>query len=91
MLKYFYMENLICYLPMVVRLLDLEKNHLWPRENDGELLCSKVLYLSVIELLMYLVNYTRPYMSFAFNLLSTYNYVSQYKCLKIYFRCVITT
>jgi len=48
----------------------LIKTLLRSQENDEDLLGPKVPYLSVIETLMYLVNYTRSNISFVVNLLS---------------------
>jgi len=41
-----------------------------PQENDEDFLGLEAPYLSVIETLMYLVNYTRPGITFVVNLLS---------------------
>jgi len=41
-----------------------------PQENDKDLLGPEAPYLSVIEILMYLANYTRPNIAFVVNLLS---------------------
>jgi len=41
-----------------------------PQENDENLLGPKAPYLSVIETLIYLANYTRYDIAFAVNLLS---------------------
>jgi len=48
----------------------LIKTLLRPQENDEDLLGLEAPYLSVIETLMYLVNYTRSNIAFAVNLLS---------------------
>jgi len=48
----------------------LIKTLLRPQENDEDLLGSEAPYLSVIETLMYLANYTRSNITFAVNLLS---------------------
>jgi len=48
----------------------LIKTLLRPQENDEDLLGPKAPYLSVIETLMYLANYTRSNIAFAVNLLS---------------------
>jgi len=56
--------------PTIVRLLDVDKRSFRLLENDEELLCAKVPYLSVIEELMFLTNYTRPSTVFAINLLN---------------------
>ena len=54
--------------PIVVRLLDATL--LKPQENDEDLLGPEAPYLSIIETLMYLANYTRSNIAFAINLLS---------------------
>ena len=41
-----------------------------PQENDEDLLGPETPYLSVIETLMYLANYTRSNIAFVVNLLS---------------------
>jgi len=56
--------------PIVVRSLDIDKTLLRPQENDEDLLGLEAPYLSVIETLMYLANYTRSNIAFAINLLS---------------------
>jgi len=48
----------------------LIKTLLRPKENDEDLLGLEAPYLSVIETLMYLANYTRSNIAFAINLLS---------------------
>ena len=45
---------------MIVLSLDVKKDHFRPRDDKEEILCPKVLYLSVIGALMYLANCTRP-------------------------------
>ncbi|XP_069151863.1 secreted RxLR effector protein 161-like [Solanum lycopersicum] len=59
--------------PMVVRPLDVNKDPFRPQEKDEEILGSEVPYLSAIGALMYLVNTTRPDITFAINLLARYN------------------
>ena len=59
---------------MVVRSLDVKKDPFWPFEEDEEILGPKVSYLSAIEALMYLANYTRPDIAYAVNLLARYNF-----------------
>jgi hypothetical protein len=44
--------------PMAVQLLDVKKDHFRPREDDEEILGPEVPYLSAIDALMYLANYT---------------------------------
>ena len=48
----------------------LIKTLLRPQENDEDLLGLEAPYLSVIETLMYLANYTQSNIAFAINLLS---------------------
>jgi len=48
----------------------LIKTLLKPQENDEDLLGPEAPYLSVIETLMYLANYTLCNIAFAVNLLS---------------------
>jgi len=48
----------------------LIKTLLRPQENDEDLLGLEAPYLSVIETLMYLANYTQSNIAFAVNLLS---------------------
>ena len=48
----------------------LIKTLLRPQENVEDLLGPEAPYLSVIETLMYLANYTRSNIAFAINLLS---------------------
>lgn len=62
--------------PMVVCLLEVKKDPFCPQEDNEEILGSKVLYLSVIGVLMYLENYTRPYKTFSNNLLARYSSTS---------------
>ncbi|XP_059639870.1 secreted RxLR effector protein 161-like [Cornus florida] len=59
--------------PMVVRSLDIKKDHFRPREDDEELLGPEVSYLSAIDTLLYLVNCTRPDIIFSVNLLARYS------------------
>ncbi|KAL0338488.1 UNVERIFIED_CONTAM: Secreted RxLR effector protein [Sesamum angustifolium] len=59
---------------MVVRSLDVNKDPFRPRESDEELLGPEVPYLSAIGALMYLVNHTRPDITFVVNLLARYSF-----------------
>ncbi|CAM8926278.1 unnamed protein product [Rhodiola kirilowii] len=59
--------------PMVVRSLNIENDPFRPQSNDEEILGPEVPYLSAIGALMYLVNNTRPDISFAVNLLARYS------------------
>ncbi|MCI84038.1 putative protein phosphatase 2C 33, partial [Trifolium medium] len=45
---------------MIVRSLDVEKDHFIPREENEEKLDPEVPYLNAIGALMYLANYTCP-------------------------------
>ena len=73
-LKHFYINKWhLLFTPMVVRLLDVDKDSFRPREKNEELLGSEVSYLSVIWALMYLVNYMCPDISFVVNLLARYS------------------
>jgi hypothetical protein len=73
-LKHFYMEKAHpLSTPMVVRSLDVEKDHFRPREDDEEILGPEVPYLSVISALVYLANCTRPDIAFSVNLLARYS------------------
>ena len=59
--------------PMVVRSLEVTKDLFRPKEENEELLCLEVPYLSEIYALMYLANYTRPDIAFLVNLLARYS------------------
>ncbi|XP_074355640.1 secreted RxLR effector protein 161-like [Apium graveolens] len=59
--------------PMVVRSLEVEKDHFRPRKQDEEALGPEVPYLSAIGALMYLTNNTRPDIAFAVNLLAGFS------------------
>ncbi|KAK9114820.1 hypothetical protein Syun_021617 [Stephania yunnanensis] len=59
--------------PMVVRLLEMDKDPFRPHESDEELLGLEVPYLSAICALMYLTNCTRLDNIFAVNLLARYS------------------
>jgi len=54
--------------PTDVSSLDVVKTFLKPQENE-DLLDPEVPYLSIIETLMCLANYTRPDIAFAINFL----------------------
>ena len=47
--------------PMVMRSLEINKDHFRPKENDEDLVGPKVLYLSSVGALMYLAGHTRIY------------------------------
>ena len=73
-LKHFYMDKahqLTSW--MVVRSLDVKKDHFRLPEEGEELLNFKVPYLSAIGVLTYLVNCTRSDIAFSVNLLARYN------------------
>ncbi|KAJ9538540.1 hypothetical protein OSB04_031273 [Centaurea solstitialis] len=55
---------------MVVRSLDVEKDHFRPPTADEDILGPEVPYLSAIGALMFLVGHTRPDISFSLNLLA---------------------
>ena len=59
--------------PMVVRLLEVTKDPFRPKEENEELLGPEVPYLNAIGVLMYIANYTRPYIAFLVNLLARYS------------------
>jgi hypothetical protein len=64
-LKRFYMDKSHpLSTPMVVRSLDVENDLFRPREEGEELLGPEVPYLSAIGALMYLIDNTRPDISF---------------------------
>ena len=58
---------------MIVRSLDVKKDPFRSREDNEEILSSKVPYLSAIGALMYLANCTHPDIAFAVNLLERYS------------------
>ena len=59
--------------PMIVRSLDVKNDSFHPCENGEKLLGPKVSYFSVIGTLMYLVNCTKPDITFSVNLLARYS------------------
>ena len=59
--------------PMVVRSLNVKKDHFRLKEDDEKTLGLEVPYLSAIGSSMYLTNCTRPDISFPVNLLARYN------------------
>ena len=73
-LKRFYMDKAhLLSISIVVRSLDINKDPFRPHENDEELLCPKVPYLSAIGTLLYLANTTRPDIAFSVNVLARYS------------------
>ena len=60
---------------MVVRSLEVSKDSFRPKEENEELLGLEVPYLSAIDALIYLANYTRPDIAFVVNLLARYSSV----------------
>ena len=73
-MKHFYMNKTHpLSTPMVGQSFNVKKYHFQPQEDDEETLGPKVPYLSVIGVLMYLANYTRPNTAFAVNLLAMYS------------------
>jgi hypothetical protein len=84
-LKHFDMDNVHSLsIPMVVRLLDMKKDHFRPLKENEEILGLEVSYLSIIGALMYLTNYTRSNIAFAVNLLARYSFTP----IKIYWNKV---
>ena len=57
---------------MIVRSLDVKNDPFRPYEKDEELLGPEVSYLSVIGVLMYLANFTRPDIVFPVHLSAKY-------------------
>jgi len=73
-MKYFYMGKAHPLTsPMIVRSLDMKKDHFHPLEEGEEFLCPKVSYLSTIGALTYLANCRRSNIAFSFNLLARYS------------------
>ncbi|XP_059668729.1 uncharacterized mitochondrial protein AtMg00810-like [Cornus florida] len=58
---------------MIVRSLDVKKDHFRPQEEGEEILGPEVPYFSAIGALMHLANCTRPDIAFAVNLLARYS------------------
>ena len=58
--------------PMVIRSLEVTKDSFRPKEENKELFGPEVPYLSAIDALMYLANYTRSNIAFLVNLLARY-------------------
>ena len=57
---------------MVVRSLNVQNNLFRPREDNEKTIGPEVPYLSAIEALIYLANYTRSDIAFATNLLARF-------------------
>ena len=73
-LKHFHMDKAHPLItPMVVRSLDVKKDHFHPQEVGEETLGLEVPYLGAIGALMYLANCTRPDIAFSVNLLAWYS------------------
>jgi len=68
-LKKFYMEKLYHFCTSIVRLLDVDKCHFRPH-NDEELLDQEIPYFNVIRALIYFAYYSQLDIVFAINLLS---------------------
>ena len=66
-------EHLLSF-PMVVQSLDVKKDSFRPCKKSEELLGLEVPYLSVTSTLMYLVNCSRPDITFSINLLARYSF-----------------
>ena len=60
--------------PMVVRSLDVKKDHFHPKDDDEVPFGPEVLYLSAIGALIYLTSCTQPDIAFPVNLLARYSY-----------------
>ena len=73
-MKYFHMDKAhpLSSL-MVVRSLDVKKDHFRPKEDDEDTLGLEVPYLNPIGVLMYLTNCTRTDIAFSVNLLARYS------------------
>jgi len=63
--------------PMVVKSLNGKKDPFYPREDNEEVFGPEVPYLNAIKVLMYLVNWTRPDITFATNLLVRFSSTSR--------------
>ena len=59
--------------PMVMRLLDINRDPFRPHENNKKLLVPEVPYLSAISALMYLANNTWPDIAFPVSLLARFS------------------
>ena len=59
--------------PMASGSVGVKKDHFCPREDDEEIFCPQVPYLSAIGALMYLANCTQPNKAFSINLLARYS------------------
>ncbi|KAL5553718.1 hypothetical protein UlMin_041119 [Ulmus minor] len=59
--------------PMVVRILNVEKDPFRPCEDNEDIVGPEVPYLSAIGALMYLANCTRPDIAFVVNLLARFS------------------
>ena len=68
--------------PMVIHSLDLKNDQFCSFEKGKELLGLEVPYLSVISTLMYLANYTRPYIDFFCQFISQTQFRSNPKILE---------
>jgi len=55
---------------MIVRSLNVKKDHFIPREEDEEIIGLELVFLSAIGALIYLANYTRLDILFSVNLFS---------------------
>jgi hypothetical protein len=59
--------------PMVVHVLEKDTDPFRPKEEGKEVLRQEYSYLSVIDVLMYLTNNTRPDIDFAVNCLTRHS------------------
>nr|GEU89446.1 hypothetical protein [Tanacetum cinerariifolium] len=74
LLKRFYMKKSHpLSTPMVLRTLDVEKDHFRPPNGNEGILDPEVPYLSAIGALLFLASHTRPDISFSLNLLVRYS------------------
>jgi hypothetical protein len=60
-------------MPMVFITLDMNKDQFRPKNEDEELLETKISYLSAIRALMYVKNCTKPDIAIAVNLLARHS------------------
>jgi hypothetical protein len=91
-LEKFNMDKYISIQNSHVRSLNIEKDQFRPMDDVEEILGSKVSYLSVVGVLMYLANCTRPDIAFALNLLARHsatptNTIARVKNIFRYLQC----
>ena len=61
---------------MVVHILDIARDPFRPKEDEEELLEPEVPYLSAIDAILYLAQYTGPAISFVVSMLARYSFAS---------------